>query len=280
MKKHVTEKQLLSYILYTLTDAEHEYVEAELANCVTCHARLQELQAEYRAVKKGLVASLGTLRPSSQATFTYLSSQLNKPTRSIQWPQARLALSGAVALALFAIALFVFVNYQWFVRPILTDVLRLDESVPGDVITLPSGRFLMKNAGFEAESDGVPAGWTLSGPMTQIYESRPDENDAAVGQSSALLTAADADLTQFAILEQSIAADNVLGERIRLSALVKSDGLSGWAGLFMLANGSGRQVDQFDNMYNRPIVDATDWTRYEIVLDVPEVGNNFFDRIM
>ncbi len=260
MTKHIPEEQLIAYIMQTLTDAAREQIDVELQQCAACRQLLQDLVVEYRTVERGLAAQLGKVRPSSQATFATLAPRLRPPSRWRGFQMQKLAFPSVVALALIAIAVFVFANSQRSVY----------EPAPGDVITVSQGRSPINNAGFEAGSDGVPTGWVLSGPPPRIYEARRDGSVAAEGQASALLTAVDADLSQFGILEQSIAADDFLGERVRLSALVKSDGVSDWAGLFMLAKGPGQQAAQFDHMYNRPIVGTTDWSRYEVVLDVPE----------
>lgn len=59
------------------------------------------------------------------------------------------------------------------------------------------------------------------------------------------------------------------GKRLRLSAYVKTDSVSGWAGLWMRVDAQNETVN-FDNMGNRPIIGTTDWKRYEIILDVPK----------
>jgi hypothetical protein len=60
-----------------------------------------------------------------------------------------------------------------------------------------------------------------------------------------------------------------LGKRIKFSAFVKADGLQNWAGLWARVD-KGHTSVAFDNMQNRPIKGATGWSRYEVVLDVPE----------
>ena len=59
------------------------------------------------------------------------------------------------------------------------------------------------------------------------------------------------------------------GKRMRFSAMVKSKDLANWGGLGMYAMGNEKLV-LVDDMGGRPIVGTTDWTRYEIVADVPE----------
>ena len=67
-----------------------------------------------------------------------------------------------------------------------------------------------------------------------------------------------------------------LGKRVRLSGYVKSDKVTNWAGLWFRVDGPNNGPNPsslaFDNMQERPIKGTTDWTRYEIVLDVPEAA--------
>jgi hypothetical protein len=58
-----------------------------------------------------------------------------------------------------------------------------------------------------------------------------------------------------------------------MSAHVKTEGIEKGAGLWLRVDGpDGTSV--IDNMQDRPIQGDTDWTRYEIVLDVPEDSVN------
>lgn len=75
----------------------------------------------------------------------------------------------------------------------------------------------------------------------------------------------------FVGIMQSFAADNYLGKRLSFSALVKSEEIEGgWGGLWMRVDGRDRRVIAFDNMQNRSIRGTTNWSRYSVVLDVPE----------
>jgi hypothetical protein len=71
---------------------------------------------------------------------------------------------------------------------------------------------------------------------------------------------------------QAIRADDYLGKRVRLAAYVKSADVQLWAGLWMRVDSNGRRAVAFDNMNARAIKGTTGWTRYEVVLDVPEDG--------
>jgi hypothetical protein len=72
---------------------------------------------------------------------------------------------------------------------------------------------------------------------------------------------------------QDIAPDDYLGKRVRFSGYVRARGVKNWAGLWMRVDsqtnprGCGEML-AFDNMEDRPIMGSSEWTRYDVVLDV------------
>jgi hypothetical protein len=114
-----------------------------------------------------------------------------------------------------------------------------------------------------AATDGVPAGWFLAGDHPQNYKAGSDGNGIAFFASKP-----DASGEGFGSLMQSIRADEYAGKRVRLRATVRSEGLTGWAGLWMRVD-QGQKSVAFDNMQSRPIKGITGWTTYDVVLDVP-----------
>ena len=66
---------------------------------------------------------------------------------------------------------------------------------------------------------------------------------------------------------QMFKANDYLNKRLRFSAFVKSEGIEAWAGLWMRIDGPHQGSLGFDNMQNRPIKGATDWHKYEVVLE-------------
>jgi hypothetical protein len=76
----------------------------------------------------------------------------------------------------------------------------------------------------------------------------------------------------FGSLGQVISAETYWGKRLRLSGYIKTNQVEGWAGMWMNIADSGNQLLVLDNMQNRPIMGASDWREYEIVLDIPENG--------
>ncbi len=115
----------------------------------------------------------------------------------------------------------------------------------------------------------VPSGWLVSGSDPKSYEIGLDHNVSYTGRSSAYIKEM-ASTNGFATLMQSFQADLYRGKRIRLSAYVKSADVKKYAGLWMRVDAKTNTSVAFDNMFDRPIKGTSDWTRYEVVLDVPE----------
>ena len=69
---------------------------------------------------------------------------------------------------------------------------------------------------------------------------------------------------------------------MRLSGQVRAEGIEQWAGLWMRVDGPANEVLAFDNMAasNRAIKVRTDWTKYTVVLDVPESAINIMYGIV
>jgi hypothetical protein len=113
-------------------------------------------------------------------------------------------------------------------------------------------------------------GWFMSGDDPNEYTIGVDSAVHRTGHASGSLRCNVAQPRGFGTLMQSFDEESYHGKRVKLSAYIKSDKVAGWAGMWMRVDGPGgkRGMTAFDNMENRPIRATTDWTRYEIVLDV------------
>lgn len=135
-----------------------------------------------------------------------------------------------------------------------------------DTLALPSR---VQNLDFEAGTTG----WFLAGDKPQDYRMGSDATAPHGGKASGYLRATSDSLGGFGTLMQTAKADPYRGTRVRMSGWAKADGVADWAGLWMRVDGPDKRKTQrslsFDNMQNRPIKGTSDWTRYEIVLDVP-----------
>jgi hypothetical protein len=122
----------------------------------------------------------------------------------------------------------------------------------------------------------VPEGWLMAGSAPTYYESAVDSQTVYNGRPSAYLKRISQTETksgEFGTLMQHFSAKQYNGQRVRFSAYVKSDGVEGWAGLWMRVDkesNAGPRMVSFDNMSDRPINGTSGWQFYDIVLDVPE----------
>lgn len=113
----------------------------------------------------------------------------------------------------------------------------------------------------------VPHGWFVAGSSPSNFEAGVDAGQVYQGHRSAYLRSKELSVDGFGTLMQQFKAEQYLGKRVRLSGLVKSREVTGWAGLWVRVD-RGKNVVAFDNMQNRAIKGSTEWQRYEVVLDV------------
>lgn len=113
-------------------------------------------------------------------------------------------------------------------------------------------------------------GWFLAGNKPKSYSISLDKSVYKTGGSSASLESIDKKIEGFGTLMQTCSAADYLGKRIKMTAYIKSQKVSQWAGMWLRVDSKAQKVLSFDNMQNRPIKGDNDWTLYEIVLDVPE----------
>jgi hypothetical protein len=126
-----------------------------------------------------------------------------------------------------------------------------------------------------------PPGWTCAGSRPADYEMGVDRTVRHAGSFSAFVRSRE-DAGGFGTLLQSVGAESYRGKRIRLSGWVRAEGIEpGWAGLWLRVDGPADEDGQaevlaFDNMGDRKITGTSDWTRHDIVLEVPETAESLF----
>lgn len=130
----------------------------------------------------------------------------------------------------------------------------------------------------------TPDGWTKAGTEPESYDTGVTTEVSKSGNASAFLKSkAEADeIKGFVTLMQSVSAAKYLGKKIRLSGYIKSENVNVWAALWMRVDAANnKSALAFDNMGDRPITGSTDWTHYEIVLEVAkEAGNISFGFLL
>ena len=117
-------------------------------------------------------------------------------------------------------------------------------------------------------SDKPAAGWIHAGSAPMDYDMGVDRAVTHGGKASGFLRSNKAKTAGFGTLMQMYKADKYRGKRLRLSAWVKAEDVSSWAGVWMRVDGPDNKMLAFDNMQSRPIKGTTGWKRYEVVLDV------------
>jgi hypothetical protein len=116
----------------------------------------------------------------------------------------------------------------------------------------------------------TPEGWFAAGSRPKDYRMAIDRTVARSGHASATMQSIAAKPAGFGTLMQMCKADSYRGKRVRLTGYVRSQDVTGWAGLWFRIDGPRAEPLGFDNMEQRAIKGTSDWTQYQIVLDVPE----------
>ncbi len=118
-------------------------------------------------------------------------------------------------------------------------------------------------------ADEIPKGWIKAGSHPSGYDITIDRSTKRSGKAAARIESNAAVKTDgFGTLMQGIKADAYRGKRIRLSAWMKTENAVS-AQIWLRLDGERRSFG-FDNMDNRPVKGTTGWTKYDLVLDVPE----------
>ena len=59
------------------------------------------------------------------------------------------------------------------------------------------------------------------------------------------------------------------GKKVKMTGYVRTEDVSGWCGMWCRIDGAdGKETIDFDNMGDRPIKGTTDWTKYEITVNI------------
>ena len=146
----------------------------------------------------------------------------------------------------------------------------LTKQIPGILILLIA---------FTLASFDRPTGWFTAGSAPESYDMGIDQGAGQDGKNAATIKSKVKKINGFGTLMQDCLPDNYLGKRVRMSGMVKTKDVAEWAGLWFRIDQKNSDRDLgFDNMHDgkkdRSIKGTTDWTRYEIVLDVPVNASN------
>ena len=123
-----------------------------------------------------------------------------------------------------------------------------------------------------------PDGWIQMGSKPSSYEMSTDAGTGIDGKTAATIKSVDKKIKGFGTLMQNIAPGDYLGKRLRMTGYMKTLQVKENASFWMRVDGADKTFLAFDNMIDgnnkRPISGTTDWTKYEIILDVPANATN------
>lgn len=123
---------------------------------------------------------------------------------------------------------------------------------------------------FAHEFEPAP-GWHKSGSKAKSYDMGIDKGAGMDGKNCASIKSIKKNINGFGTLMQSFNSDSYVGKKIKMTGYMKSENVKDWAGFWMRVDEKGvRRSLAFDNMAERPVKGTSDWTKYEIVLEVPE----------
>jgi hypothetical protein len=121
-----------------------------------------------------------------------------------------------------------------------------------------------------AQDNDVPKGWYF-GADRRDYKTGLDDRISQHGQNSATIESKVEHPANFSTLLQSMLVKELSGKRVKMTGFIKSQGVSDTASMWIRVDDFGNKiVADFDNMMDRPLVGNNDWTKREIIFDVPE----------
>ena len=122
----------------------------------------------------------------------------------------------------------------------------------------------------EVDSEKYPLDWSTGQSEPKRYEIGRDKSLEHNGQNVFTIKSIKSKIDGFGSSMRTIKSDLYLGKTVKMSGFVKTEKVKSWAGLWMRVDFYTAQVLAFDNMQNRGIKGTTDWTKYEVVLFVPQ----------
>lgn len=135
------------------------------------------------------------------------------------------------------------------------------------------GIIVLTVALFSIFSFTIPEGWFVAGSKSQSYEIGTALAEGKDGKNCATIQSKEKKIRGFATLMQTATPSKFHGKRLKMSGYLKVQDVKKFAGFWLRLDSRGEnnkyKMLGFDNMSNRKINGNIDWTKYEIVLDVP-----------
>lgn len=130
------------------------------------------------------------------------------------------------------------------------------------------------NLGFDgAVADNVPHGWFNSvgyvWRASDRYEARSVLRTDGKGGACLMLSRNDAAIGEFGSMMQRFPASFLGGRTVQLDGELKTENVTGWAGLWIRADGQEVPNLVFDNMHSRGLRGTQPWSRYAVEVSLP-----------
>ena len=119
----------------------------------------------------------------------------------------------------------------------------------------------------DAASLDAPKGWVFVGQPNAGYAIQLD--GSPFGQASVLIQSDYRADNSFGGIGQNISAADYSGQRIRLTARIRTEDVNGWTGLWLRLDDGAGKVLLLDNMSDRGVYGTRPWLQQHIVVDVP-----------
>jgi hypothetical protein len=114
-------------------------------------------------------------------------------------------------------------------------------------------------------------GWFQAGSAPDSYIAGIDNKIAKNGQKSAFTESKSETIEGFSTIMQKCDAKNYLGTKIKMTGYLKSQNVTSWSGMWLRIDSKTMgETLGFDNMQVRPVTGNSDWTKCEIIMEVPE----------
>jgi hypothetical protein len=131
-----------------------------------------------------------------------------------------------------------------------------------------------------SQENGEPEGWTFGANRTN-YKAGLDNLTSENGQVSATIESIVDNPADFCTLMQNSVVKDFSGKRVKMTGFIKSQGIDDTASMWIRVDDFGNKIfADFDNMWDRPVVGTRNWTKCEIVFDVPDKCVIFFGFIL
>lgn len=115
----------------------------------------------------------------------------------------------------------------------------------------------------------LPDGWEIYSSPQGAYVGGRVTQAPRKGKGSALLRSkGDVSVKDHALLVQKLSAQEYRGRRMEIEAYLKTEEVTGWAGLWVRVDDAEGKVLEFHNMMELPVRGTTDWSRYRIPFNV------------